>query len=108
MLHLVQDGLELPDPIVLSLQLGFEILLLGEDLLDLLLWLLAQLQLADVVPRLCHLWDHPDLAMAALIVVVLQDPGQYLVVELEVRCTLRLEDELAPQLDFLLLQCLDS
>ena len=107
MLHLVQDGLELPDPIVLSLQLGFEILLLGEDLLDLLLWLLAQLQLADVVPRLRHLRDHPDLAVAALVVVVLQDPDQHLVVELDVRCTLCLEDELAPQLDFLLLQCLD-
>ena len=104
MLHLVQDGLELPDSIILSLQLGFEILLLGEDLLDLLLWLLAQLQLADVVPRLRHLRDHPDLAVAALVVVVLQDPDQDLVVELEVRRALRLQDELAPNFGLLLLK----
>ena len=103
-LHLVQDGLELPDPIVLGLQLVLEILLLVEDLLNLLLWLLAQLQLADMVPRLRHLWYHPDLAMAALVVVVLQDPDQDLVVELEVRRTLRLQDELAPNFGLLLLK----
>ena len=48
-----------------------------------------------MLPGLLHLWEHLDLALTTLVVVVLQHPRQLLVGQLIRRSALLLEDELS-------------